>query len=85
MQSYRCIPTREKRKQRISHSIWSVHFDIDIYRGIPPLLEIEAGSKKEIFTWIERLGLEKKTTASYGSRSLFKAYKVPYTTLEQQH
>jgi len=83
IQSYNCRPTREKRKTRISYSLWTVHFDIDIYSGIPPLLEIEANSKEEIFLWIERLGLEKKTTASYGSRSLFKAYKIPYSMLKK--
>lgn len=45
-----------------------------MYKGLPALLEIEADSEKKIMRWIKKLGLEKKTTATFGSRGLFNYY-----------
>jgi predicted adenylyl cyclase CyaB len=81
LRSYGRQPTREKKKMRIAYSFHNVHFDIDIYDWIPPILEIEAENKETIFAWIKKLWLEKKTTATYGSRGLFKAYNQTYMTI----
>jgi adenylate cyclase class IV len=52
-------------KQRIAYRHKGVHFDIDIYPDIPPLLEIEAEDKKTIYKWIKKLGMKKKTLATF--------------------
>ncbi|MDR1945316.1 MAG: hypothetical protein LBQ59_04560 [Candidatus Peribacteria bacterium] len=46
---------REKKKHRISFKLSEVEFDIDEYDEIPPLLEIEAKTKKEIKEYIKLL------------------------------
>jgi hypothetical protein len=53
--------TREKKKFRISYALDNCEFDIDDYylgddkNTIPPLLEIEAHTKEELFNWVEKL------------------------------
>jgi adenylate cyclase class IV len=47
--------TREKKKHRFSYTLDGLEFDIDIYEGIPPLLEIEAHSTDEIKEYIHKL------------------------------
>lgn len=72
-------PQREKKKKRISYTYKGITFDIDMYKGLPTLLEIEADKKEKIYKWIKKLGLQKKTTANFGSRGLFKFYNIPVT------
>ncbi|MBP7848387.1 class IV adenylate cyclase [Patescibacteria group bacterium] len=81
LQSYGLKPSREKTKHRISYSLNGVTFDIDMYKNIPPILEIEAGDKKTINQWVRKLGLEKKTSATFGAHGLFKHYNLLPTSL----
>lgn len=81
LQKYGLLKSREKKKQRYAYSFWEdVHFDIDIYEWIPPLLEIEWPSYLSIKVWIEKLGLSKNPQKKFGSRWLFKYYNKPYLT-----
>lgn len=83
IEKYGMKKIREKKKHRISYVLDGVTFDIDDYQnGIPPLLEIEAWDKKTITHWQEKLWLEKHTVLLWGSRKLFKYYRVAYTYLD---
>jgi len=79
--------TREKKKHRISYSLWKMEFDIDDYylwddkNIIPPLLEIEAQTSEEIHEWIEKLGLKDHRQEKWGSRKLFEHYGIEYSWL----
>jgi len=55
LEKYGMTQTREKKKHRISYRLNEVEFDIDKYDSIPPLLEIEAKTKKEIKEYIKIL------------------------------
>ncbi|MDD3646725.1 MAG: CYTH domain-containing protein [Candidatus Gracilibacteria bacterium] len=85
LEKYGMKKVREKKKHRISYSLDDIEFDIDDYylgddkNTIPPLLEIEAHSKKDINIWIKKLGLENHITKSFGSRKLFEYYGVEYS------
>lgn len=51
----------ETEKQRISYALederqGKVHFDLDTYTGIPPLLEVEAPTAEMVRLYVERLG-----------------------------
>lgn len=74
--AYGLLPSREKKKKRISYSCDGVVFDIDLYKNIPPILEIEAEDKRTITKWIRKLWLQKKTTATFGAYGLFKHYNL---------
>lgn len=67
-------PTRMKYKKRISFHKGDVCFDIDMYPGIPPILEIEAPNKKTIYKRVKKLWLQKKDQSVCGTRGLFKRY-----------
>ncbi len=81
LQTYGLIPTWEKSKHRISYTYGGVTFDIDMYGNIPPILEIEATDKKTIMQRIDKLWLQKKTTATFGAHGLFKHYNLIPTAL----
>ncbi len=87
LEKYWMIQTREKKKFRISYSLWNIEFDIDDYfyeddrTLIPPLLEIEAMTKQEILDWIEKLWLTEHRQEKWGSRKLFEHYWVEYSWL----
>ena len=49
--------TKEIRKKRTSYVLSGVHFEIDEIPGIPPFLEIEAGSWGDIRSFAAKLGL----------------------------
>ena len=72
---------REKKKHRISYSLWKIEFDIDIYNSIPPLLEIEAHTTTEIEKYIKKLWLENNVKKDFWSRWLFKYYWKDYSYL----
>ncbi|NUJ97179.1 CYTH domain-containing protein [Candidatus Gracilibacteria bacterium] len=78
LEKYGLQRSREKKKYRISYSLGEVHFDLDIYDEIPPLLEIEAGSYLKIKLFIEKLDLGKHIHKTFGSRGLFKYYGKEY-------
>ncbi len=69
------MPYRHKEKKRISFSHEGVCFDMDMYRSIPPLLEIEALQTDTIFSWVEKLQLENHVQLTVGSRWLMQYYQ----------
>ena len=69
------IPYRHKEKKRISFSHDGVCFDMDMYRSIPPLLEIEAPQTDTIFSRVEKLQLENHVQLTVGSRWLMQYYQ----------
>jgi predicted adenylyl cyclase CyaB len=81
LEKYWMKKVREKKKHRISFSLWELELDIDKYDSIPPLLEIEAKSKEEIDDTIKLLGLEKNAKKTFGSRWLYKYYWLDYSYL----
>ena len=87
LEKYGMIETREKKKYRISYALPDLEFDIDDYflwddrNTIPPLLEIEAHTSKELYDWVEKLGLGKHQIETWGSRKLFAHYGIEYAWL----
>ncbi len=87
LKKYWMKETREKKKYRISYLLDWCEFDIDDYylwdnkNIIPPLLEIEAGTLKEINHWISKLELKWYKIEKWWSRKLFKYYWVEYSLL----
>ncbi len=87
LEKYGMKQVREKKKYRISYALDWCEFDIDDYflwdnkNKIPPLLEIEAATKKEILDWIKKLWLENHRQEKWGSRKLFDYYWVDYSWL----
>ncbi|MCD5385147.1 CYTH domain-containing protein [Candidatus Gracilibacteria bacterium] len=87
LEKYGMKETREKKKYRISYALDGCEFDIDDYfmgddrNKIPPLLEIEAKSKDDLFKWVEKLGLQDKQIETWGSRKLFSHYGIDYSWL----
>jgi predicted adenylyl cyclase CyaB len=63
-----------KEKTRISYYIEDMHFDIDCYKNIPILLEIEWPTLEKINHRIYRLGLQYHTQVKWWSNKLFKHY-----------
>ena len=78
LEKYWMHKVREKKKFRVSFRLWEVEFDLDEYEWIPPLLEIEAKTKKEINKYIKELKLSKNVQKTFGSRWLFKYYWMDY-------
>ena len=87
LEKYWMQETREKKKYRISYSIWKFEFDIDDYylgddkNIIPPLLEIEAETSEELLEWVDKLWLQDKRQEKWGSRKLFAHYWIEYSWL----
>lgn len=81
LEKYGMTQTREKKKHRTSYKLNEVEFDIDEYDSIPPLLEIEAKTKKEIKQYIKELWLENHIQKDFGSRKLFEYYWLDYSYL----
>lgn len=81
LESYWLSKTREKKKFRVSYNLDGAEFDIDIYDGIPPLLEIEAHSNEEIRKYVTLLGLTRHKRKKFGSRGLYKHYNKEYMNL----
>lgn len=70
-----------KEKTRISYHIDDMHFDIDCYKNIPILLEIEWPTLEKIMYRVHRLGLQYHVQVKRGSNKLFKHYnKKPSLT-----
>lgn len=81
LEKYGMTQTREKKKHRTSYRLNEVEFDIDEYDSIPPLLEIEAKTKKEIKQYVKELWLEDHIQKDFGSRKLFEYYGLDYSYL----
>ncbi len=63
-----------KEKMRISYYIDDIHFDIDLYDNIPPLVEIEWPNIEKIIYRINRLWLQHHIQVKRWSTKLFKYY-----------
>lgn len=72
------IKMRKKEKRRVAYELWDIKFDIDFYKWIPPLLEIEAKHSSIAKKYIQELWLEKNETCLSWSRWLFKRYWIKY-------
>lgn len=70
------IETRRKEKDRVAYSLDSIKFDIDTYKWIPTLMEIEAKSTKIAMRYMKILKLKKHETLISGSRWLYKHYDM---------
>lgn len=70
------IETRRKEKYRFAFSLDSIKFDIDIYEGIPALMEIEAKTTKIAKRYMKFLKLKAHDTLISGSRGLYKHYDM---------
>lgn len=75
------VPVHLKDKVRQSFDVWQngmrpATMDLDLYYGIPPLLEIEWATKDIIRSWIKRLGLEKhKLIVPWSARQTLDYYE----------
>lgn len=87
LEKYGMKEVRDKKKYRISYFLDNCEFDIDDYflwddrNIIPPLLEIEAHTSKELFKWVEKLWLKDKKVKTWWSRKLFAHYWIDYAWL----
>lgn len=68
------LPSRQKWKTRLTYVYKDIRYDIDMYPWIPPLVEIEALSKKKILEWMKLVGLESHDTTTVGAIWLMKRY-----------
>lgn len=74
--------SRSKKKKRTSYEVaymvaWEtrhIKFDIDKYKGIPTLLEIEWQNNEDIEVFKQHLGLADHETLNGGSRELYARY-----------
>jgi predicted adenylyl cyclase CyaB len=69
------LPLYTREKIRFSYVIEDATFDIDLYAGIPPMLEIEGKSEEHIKLWIMRLGLEGKKVVNWTARKTLEYYR----------
>lgn len=66
-----------QEKKRSSWKLEDVQFDLDTYPGMPPFLEIEAESEKDVNRAIKNLNLKNNLTWNDGEKSLIeKKYKL---------
>lgn len=72
--------TRAKKKQRVAYELWKIKFDIDDYKWMPTLLEIEAATKEIADFYITALWLQNNKKSNWGSRTLFEIYQQEYKT-----
>lgn len=65
-------------KKRITYTRWWYTFDIDQYRWIPPVLEIEWPNEVSIQKAIVSLGWQKYPQAVCGWKWVYAYYKIDY-------
>lgn len=65
---------RSVTKHRLSYLLDPVHFEIETIRGIPPFLEIEGPSIREIRTWVERLGFTWNQAKPWSTKDVLDYY-----------
>lgn len=63
-----------QENKRISYKLKNVEIEIDFWPKIPPYLEIEAKSKKEIETIVKLLGFKMSQTTSIGVSKVYAKY-----------
>lgn len=61
-------------KHRVSFQLGKMHVDIDTCKGIPPYLEIEAPSSKELEKYVRKMGFRMDQTNSWTMRDVYKHY-----------
>ncbi len=72
-----------QEKDRISYSLKNWLFDLDLYPGMPPFLEIEAESEESIQEAISLLGLKENPTWAQGERILIQdTYKLDWYNMK---
>lgn len=82
-QSRRKLVDHIRIKKRISYTRWGYVFDIDEYRGLPPLLEIEWPNPKLLNTLIKELWFHTYTRFLKGAKSLYEHYNVALPTVSR--
>lgn len=65
----------EGEKYRESYVLGEVKFDIDMVPDLPPFLEIEAPTKKQIIEYVAKLGFSMDQTSVLSARQLQKYYQ----------
>lgn len=70
--------TKEKYRVSYQHKNRGVKFDIDDYKGIPTLLEIESEKLDDLENFKDVLWISENKTFNGGTTKLHKHYKVPY-------
>lgn len=72
-------PLYSRQKVRFSYIIpdsqGDIVIDIDLYPGIPPMIELEWKDETHIRTWIKNLGIEKKKTVNRTARKTLEYYR----------
>lgn len=63
------------KKHRISYLYDKVHFEIDTYEEIPPLLEIEAPTITKLEEMVACIGYTMKDTNSWSAKDVLAYYK----------
>jgi len=79
------VVQRSYEKHRISYKLGDITFEIDRFPNIPevpPWLEIEAPSQKEVEEMVEKLGFKKEDMKSYGGLELLKHYNIDQKDLK---
>ncbi len=62
-------------KKRKTYSLRDAKVMLDLYEGIPPLLEIEAANEEEVLRIAERLGYSKQDLKDWDVFALLNAYE----------
>ncbi|WP_051203847.1 class IV adenylate cyclase [Hugenholtzia roseola] len=73
------VPIRSFSKKRTSFQYQDLHFEIDEYPNIPPLLEIEAQSKERLLEILSILGYNLDQTSNLSSFGILAHYQVSDT------
>ncbi len=70
------VKTYEHQKRRITYKLGQIKFDLDYpaLEKIPPLMEIEAPSEKEVIEYVQKLGFSIEQTSNMTARELEKHY-----------
>lgn len=62
------------KKRRIEYALGTVHFEIDKIVGIPWFLEIEAPNKKQLSSWVKKLGYKQSDAKNWWWHEVLKHY-----------
>ena len=66
---------RDYSKKRESYQIDNIRFEIDVYPGIPALVEVEAPTKQDVEKGVGLLGFSMEDSCTLNTHELFKKYK----------
>ena len=75
---------RSYEKYRVSYKLGNITFEIDVLPNlpIPPWIEIEAPSQKEVEEMVEKLGFKKEDMKSYDGLELLEHYNIHQNDLK---